>query len=556
MSLRSRAGPARLVFAGLAAFYLVLGLFVLSEDAIYSGDIGVKFVQARALAASGFASLNLPYPGAFLDPDRLFFALRPPFVITAGTETQAIFPPASSVVQALAVSAAGVRGMIAVTVLAGIATLWATARMSEADVQPYALIAVGLAGPLWFYAVSGWEHAQAVACGAVAFALAMRGSGIGSAAIAGAVLGLGVTQRDEVMLLAPGLLWMLWVQTRDWRALAAAAAGTAGVVLAATAADVWWFHRPPAAHLRHAVHIVRGAWLGTEPGTDVPSLKPFTLQERYDTVVHYWLLGYGNDRLIVLYAAGLAAAVAVWRAARTSAGLLVWVIAIGVLAAVDLAEVASAPKWMPGILRVSPYCVFAILPPPPGRRWTALHTALVLTALSYLALAFGGADTTGGKGLGARLLLPIVPMLAVASVSAIRDYLRSPARLDRVTGAAGAGLVAIAIAFHAAGTIPAYIARNRDDGSAIMAVKASSERIVVADDMFTAQLLMPLYFRKIIFVAEVPAMMGALAERLDAARIGSVLLVARERPPAFGLAPLHRDAAEQRGRFIIERWTR
>jgi hypothetical protein len=556
MNLRSPRLQARLVFGGLALFYAALGLTILNGDAIYSGDIGVKFVQARALAAHDFTSLDLPYPGAFLDPERLFFAMRPPFVLVTATETQAIFSTASSIVQAAAVWTGGVRGMIAVTILAGIATLWATARLSPPDLRPFTLLAVGLAGPLWFYAVSGWEHAQAVALGAVAFAVASRATGVRSAVLAGAALGLGITQRDEVMLLAPGLLGMLWVQTRDWRALAASAAAAAAIVLTGTAVDVWWFHRPPAAHLRHAVHIVRGAWLGTEPGADVPSLRPFTLAQRYETVVQYWILGYGNDRVIAWYAAGLAAALIVWRAARTSAGLLVWLAAIAVLAALDVSELIAAPKWVPGLLRVSPYFVFAILPPPAGRRWTPVHTALVLTAASYLVLAFGGADTTGGKGLGPRLLLPIVPMLAVASVTSIRDYLQAPARLDRTVGAAGVLLGALAVAVHAAGTIPAYVARNRADGSAMMAVKASAERIVVSDDLFTAQLLMPLYFRKVILVADGPGLMHTLGEQLDAARIGSVMLVAREHAPAFGLAPLRRATVEQRGRFVIEHWTR
>jgi hypothetical protein len=556
MNLRSPQAQARLVFGGLALLYAVLGLAILNADAIYSGDIGVKFVQARALAAHRFESLDLPYPGVFLDPERLFFAMRPPFVLVAGGETQAIFSPASSIVQALAVTAAGVRGMMAVTMIAGLATLWATARMSPPELRPYTLIAAGLAGPLWFFAVSGWEHAQAVACGAIAFAAAVRGTGLPSAIAAGAVLGLGVTQRDEVMLLAPGLLRMLRVRTRDWRAPASAAAAAAVVVLAGTALDVWWFHRPPAAHLRHAVHILRGAWLGTEPGSDVPSLRPFTMEQRYQTVVQYWLLGYGNDRVIALYAAGLAAALIVWRALRTSAGLLLWLAAIAVLAVLDVRELVTAPKWVPGLLRLSPYFVFAILPPPPGRRWTTVHAALVLTIVSYLALAFGGADTTGGKALGPRLLLPLVPLLAVVSVSAIRDYVQAPARLDRWVGAAGVLLVSLALAIHVGGTIPAYVARNRDDGSAMMAVKTSPERIVVSDDLFTAQLLMPLYFRKVILVADSPGLMHGLGERLDAARVGSVLLVARERAPDFGPEPLRRRTVEQRGRFIIERWTR
>jgi hypothetical protein len=544
-----------LVFAGLAILYLVLGLAVLTSDAIYSGDIGVKFVQARALAAHRFTSLDLPYPGAFLDPERTFFALRPPFVITVGAETQSIFPTASSIVQALAVTTAGVRGMMAVTILAGLVTLWATARMSPPELRPWTLLAAGLAGPLWFFAVSGWEHAQAVACGAAAFAVAMQGPGAARAAIAGAVLGLGVTQRDEVLLLAPGLLAVLWVQTRSWRPLAIAACGLAAVLFAATAVDVWWFGRPPAAHLRHAVHIVRGAWLGTEPGTDIPSLRPFTMRQRYETVIQYWLLGYGNDRVIAFFAAGLAVALVLRFVWKTPAGLLVWLAAIVALAAIDLVEVVRAPKWLAGMLRVSPYFVFAMLPPPRGRPWTPAHAALVFTAVVYLLLAYGGVDTTGGKGLGPRLLLPLFPILAVASVSSIRDYLSAPARVERVIGATGALLLAVALTIHAAGTIPAYVARNRDDGSAMMAVKTSPERVVVADDMFTAQLLMPLYFRKVLFVADAPPRARDLGERLDRARMGSVLLVSRGEP-TLDLAPLRLGLVERHGRFVIQHWTR
>jgi hypothetical protein len=551
----SRRTSARLVFAALAMLYVVLGLFVLTSDAIYSGDIGVKFVQARALAAHRFTSLDLPYPGAFLDPERTFFALRPPFVITAGRQTQAIFPPASSIVQAAAVSIAGVRGMMAVTILAGLLTLWATARMSAPDVRPWALLAVGLAGPLWFFAVSGWEHAQAVAFAAVAFAAAMQPPGARTATIAGAMLGLGVTQRDEVLLLAPGLLAVLWVQARSWRPLAMAAAAAAAVILASTAVDVWWFGRPPAAHLRHAVHIVRGAWLGSEPGTDVPSLQPFTMRQRYETVVWYWLLGHGSDRIAALVAIGFAAALAVRLIWKTPAGLLVWLAAIVTLAAIDLVELLRAPKWLAGMLRVSPYFVFAMLPPPRGGRWTPTHAALVFTAAVYIALAFAGVDTTGGKGLGPRLLLPLFPMLAVASVSAIRDYLSAPSRLERIIGMTGAALLGMSLVVHAAGTIPAYIARNRDDGSAMMTVKMSPERVVVADDMFTAQLLMPLYFSKVLYLAEVQPVAGDLAGRLDRARMGSVLLVSREEPRVT-LAPLRLGEVERRGRFVIQHWTR
>ena len=59
-----------MAFGLILAGYFVLGLIVLAPEAVYSGDIGVKYVQARALVDQRFTSLNIPYPGEFLDPAR------------------------------------------------------------------------------------------------------------------------------------------------------------------------------------------------------------------------------------------------------------------------------------------------------------------------------------------------------------------------------------------------------------------------------------------------------------------------------------------------------
>ena len=111
------------------------------------------------------------------------------------------------------------------------------------------------------------------------------------------------------------------------------------------------------------------------------------------------------------------------------------------------------------------------------------------------------------------------------------------------------------LVIHAAGTIPAYVARNRDDGAAIQAVAASPERIVVSDDMFTAQLLMPLYFRKIILLADRPDLASALGAKMAAERVGAVILVSRG-DPRVRLDPLRMIAVEQKGRFVIQHWSR
>src|SRR4051812_11834345 len=394
--MRRRAEAA--VFVLIAAAYAVLGLWVLEPDAVYSGDIGVKFVQARALAVSHFTSLNIPYPGQFLDPARQFFPLRPPFAMATGGQTQAIFSPASAVVQALAVSAAGMRGMILVTLLAGAVILASTWRLApDGDGIPV-LLALGIAGPLWFYAISAWEHAPAVAFSTLAFALAVRSPSAFAPLLAGLCLGAGATQRDEVLLLGPGLLLIVWLRTRAVRPVSWALIGMVLPLVAAAMFEVWWFKRPVAAHLRHAVHLLQAALrVSDAPNPDVPALQPFTLRERYEAVVQYWLLGYGRDPLIAAFAAGLVGAMVVPMWVRSAWGLVVWLIAVVALAWIDLHELVTAPKWLAGLHRVSPYLVFALFPlaavvsgpiddggsdSRATRPW--LRPAVLWTALAYL----------------------------------------------------------------------------------------------------------------------------------------------------------------------------
>ncbi len=77
--------------------------------------------------------------------------------------------------------------------------------------------------------------------------------------IAGVLVGAGATLRDEVMLLAPGLLLTIWFRDRGWRPLGKAVAGVIIPLALAAVVEVWWFERPAAAHLRHAVHLLQAA---------------------------------------------------------------------------------------------------------------------------------------------------------------------------------------------------------------------------------------------------------------------------------------------------------
>lgn len=556
--MTERPGVVRLVWIALVLFYAVLGFVVLLPEAVYSGDIGVKFVQARALGANHFASLAIPYPGAFLDMERAFFPMRPPFVFTLAGETQAIFSPAAAIIQAAAVSVAGIRGLTFVSIVSAAVILYAGAALAAARDRVAVLVALGLGGPLWFFAISGWEHAPGVAFGTAAFACAAKWRHPAAPWVAGLLLGAGATQRDEVVLLLPGLLLVLWFQSRSWRPLAAAAVATMLALVLAGAIDLWWFHRPPAAHLRHAVHLLQSALRVTkELNADVPVLQRFTPRQRYETVIWYWLLGYGNDPWIVAFAAGLVAALAVRWWWKTSAGLLVWLIGVAALAAIDLHEVYTAPKWLAGMLRVSPFFVFALLPAPPGRpRLDWFHAVALGTAAMFIAIAYAGVDTTGGKGLGPRLLFPLFPLLCVSAIAAVREYVGAQRRIDRWVGWTGVTLVLMSVAIHVSGTIPAYIQRNRDDGSVVSAIAASPERVVVADDVFTAQLMFPLYYRRIIFLADNPGLGEQLGALLAREHVAQAILVSRSERPAVKLFPYTLVRTEQIGRMVLEHWQR
>ena len=108
---------------------------------------------------------------------------------------------------------------------------------------------------------------------------------------------------------------------------------------------------------------------------------------------------------------------------------------------------------------------------------------------------------------------------------------------------------------HLGGAIPAYIQRNADDASAIRAAAASPERVVVADDMFTAQLLFPLYDRKIVFLADTIESGNRLGALLAQQRTGA-LLVSRNPEPAVGLLPLRLERTDMRGRMVLQVWKR
>lgn len=542
--------------AAVVIVYAVLAFAVLGADVIYSGDTGIKFIEAQSVADSHGRSLAMPYRGAFLDPRRQFSPFRAPFVRETAAGPEAIFPPASAVLQAPFVAIAGLPGLRLLSVIAGGLAIWAAWRLLERR-DPWFPLVLGLGTPIWFYAVTAWEHAPATALASIAFLIAWRGGGWGAAIVAGLLLGAGGTIRDEAVLLVPGLLFGVWWRTRRWTPVAAAAAGAVLALAAAGVLEVWWFQRPLATHSRHAVHLLRRALqLTGAPNPELPTLAPMTLRERYQVVIQYWLLGYGDNVAIVAGALFVAAAAAVRLLFKSSVLLVAVVVACAVLAWWDAALLLHAPKWVAGLFRLAPFLVFALFPRATAERAGWLMPVALVTLGSFLLLAVMATDTTGGKALGPRLMLPLVPLLAASAWTTMRGYLRSVRIDERVLGVAGLALAAAAVAIQVGSTIPAYAARSADDQRAIEAVLASPQRIIVADDMYTAQELMPLYYRRLILLADSPAAGAALGHVLSAQRMSGALVVSRGAHTDVALPPYTRASSTPVGRFTLDVWRR
>ncbi len=570
--------PALTLIAVVLA-WTVIAFLLLSPDTLYSADVGVKFVQARSLLLNGFRSMGFVYPGGPIEPSWHLFPFGKPFVFRTPDGIQAIFPTAVTLLNAPFVAAGGLSGMVLLSLAGGAAVLWYALKFGRGAWAPALPIVLGLGTPLWFYAAQPMEHAPAVACDLAATWLALSARRARGFFLAGLLLGAGGALRDESLLLFPGLLVLVCYQggaripgdaregprpvgrpfdARRFVAAGLLATGVLAVIGAMALVDVLAFGRPAAAHLRHAVHLLRSAFGAvSDPNPELPALAPMSFRERYDIVVHYWLVSSVTRLAVGVFLAAVAVAVAIARWARSAVGILLVATVVLAGAILQLWTLLPAPRWVPGLYGLSPFIVFALFPAPGVDPAIARQRRLVLLVVAtYLALALLGVDTSGGKSLGPRLLLPIVPLIAVAAWQAIVAYWRQPDRGGKLAGAVGLALVAVAVVLQLTVMLRAYIDRNQDDDRALTWVAQSQERILVADDLFTAQMASSLYFRKVILLADRPEKVVTLDATLARARIPAVLVISRRSPPVLSLAPYRLVKSQTFGRMTVQRWQR
>ncbi len=233
-----------------AAFLLVLLAYLtvwglIPKAGVWICDEGARMIAAEWMAVRGRPTVTIPYPARKLDPGYCFF----PFPTKADREAAmaeltpagpvSVFPPALPYLSSLLLGPLGFPGLYVIPLVSALVALWAMAVLwriaggsrTEAAVS---VLLLGLLSPLWFYAVTLWDHAPALACVAVGTCWALVCLKHGDwrwALAAGVACGAGVWFRDEVYLWVGAVAVALWLCTRAARPTLALVGGAAVSIL-------------------------------------------------------------------------------------------------------------------------------------------------------------------------------------------------------------------------------------------------------------------------------------------------------------------------------------
>jgi len=537
-----------LVAAGSLLALVALAPLIFQRESFATIDTAIKLIQSSELARTGFQSMALPYPAHDLDPTEQFLPFGAPFVFLSGGKWQSIFSSFYAVVAAPLVPH-GVEWLVALAVVGTVVAVTATTWLPGA--HPVAGALVLLATPVWLYGLNPTETTLALGCIIAAMAVATRVEGPRGDWMAGLLLGLGTLLRDESLLLAPGLLYARHLTGASVRHLARTLVGVGAPIVLMAAVDQWWFDRPMLAHLRHAV-----------PGFDdllprsrarLPALAVMGWHDRLSTIVEYWLLGFGG----LAAGAALAAWVAFAHRARRLTPFLVagLVLTAAVLHAIDLASLVPAPRIMPGLLRLSPFMLLALLPRAGGEPATALMRLAWVSAGCYLAAVGLTVNTAGGKDVGPRLIIGLWPLLTAAAFETLSSYVVAARRswTARVTALSGVVLVAGSLVMQLAVVLPARSGRNIDDADAARILRAIGDQVIVMDGLFDIEIAGGLFYERKLMLGQ-PPQQRALSQTLSRQRIDRFTYIERL-PAATPRFPHYRRAdVWETGRFIISRW--
>jgi hypothetical protein len=349
--------------------YLVV-FALLRHDGFWINDNGLKFLQVQAIEASHYRDYSLPWPGRAIDPGFEFTPLSRGFGWIVGGRLYASYSPVFALVSSVPHQLFGFPGLYLLPLAGTLAVLLAVRRLAallSPDLElagaagKIAVVLTALAGPVWFYSFTFWEHTPALAFatwGIVACVRYLARPTHKRAAVLGLLASLTIYFRPEAYLLA-ALLWGVCILRRPqhWRSGA-----TLAVALVVSLVPLWSFQWL-ATHHPLGPHLLSQPW-GT---LDLGSF----LSQRLESAENILLNAHGRRAISVAIALPflvLAAIQSRWndRSPSWLAPLvLAWALCGGLTVLHGHWTAARPMNWLlraNGLFAVSPIAILAVLP--------------------------------------------------------------------------------------------------------------------------------------------------------------------------------------------------
>jgi hypothetical protein len=518
-------------------------LAMLPPGGLWIIDNGNKRIQVEALLASGFRDFSLPWPGRELDPDFQFTPMPNSFGLVREDRLYSVFSPVFPVLSALPFAALGERGLTllpflaSLLLLAGVAHL---ARLAGMQSPGLAVLAAGLATPIWFYALVFWEHvvAASVCVGAVAlvFDFLAQGGRL-KVFLAGLALAIGAGLRDPLLLFAAVLGVFLFFAAASQRVRTGLVfgAGLAAGLLPLAALQWLALGDPLGFHLTHGFAPRAGEQTGL--GAHLAA-RP--------RVLHHLLLAAAPGRLASALLTGPFALLLLLRPRLAGGahravlvGAALWALAGALVIGAGYARAESPIEHLlraNGLFAAAPLLAAGLI----RRRGKASAGETVRGRLLGLVLAYALLYTaltplrnSTGIHWGNRYLLELYPLLVVPAAAALEDNWRSPQR-RRVEALLLVLLVFASVAWQVFSLD--LLRRKLVFGERLeAAVRERPERVIVTDLWWLPQSLPREFFEKAIFYTPDPqqrrGLLARAAERGDGAFLAVASAIQRPRIP-------------------------
>lgn len=511
----------------LSAIVLVLSVYfsllaVLPKRAVWVCDEGLKMVSAQWIARTGRATALLPYPARELDAEYRFFPFPSPadrsaaLVVHTQRGPSSVFPIALPFFSAPLFRSFGWLGLYLVPMASAALALflmyglWRVVGGTPLEAAS-ATVFLGLLSPLWFYAVTFWEHAPAVALAALSLFLAAQAltrKALWLAVLAGGAASLGMWFREEIYVWVVAIALGLGVSTKR-------PSLSLGVLLGALfgAVPLWQYN------------VANGqGLLGVHAAANLPhSFSPNLLS------FYYLFLCMAQAvplSLILSLPSVLAVLLALVRHHSVTENTFA---SLGIAGAIGVALSLGGFFYSHGDLvtliflnSLSMFVAFPIF----ASYWIAGDTGesramprrfLVVTLASYLGLCAFLPSYSAVRGIhhGPRVLLPAFLILSGAAASGMFRLLRSPQR-------SGRALRTLAVASTLAATLAVQIhfgrmlvMKKQLSAQLCAKIEATGEPYVLTSLWWAAQELAPVYFRKRIMYSRSPLDEMALLDRLE-----------------------------------------